>query len=115
MLLKTAAIPEILAPTVVFNVFDKNGSGTINKKEFREMAMILIKGEDTAEKEEFEAQFKGLSKLMADSAMALYDTSRDGKLSFEEWLAYTEDDEDVQRCLSCIINSTISPKLLTER
>lgn len=101
--------------TVVFNMFDKNGSGTINKKEFRDMAMILIKGEHTVQVDEFESQFKGLSKLMADSAMALYDTNKDGKLSFEEWLVYTEHDEDVQRCLSCIVKSTISPRLLVER
>lgn len=96
---------------VVFSMFDKNGSGTINKKEFRDMSLILIQGEDADENDEF----KNLSKLMADSAMAMYDVNKDGKLSFEEWLSYTQHDEDVQGCLSCVINSTISLKSLHQK
>eukprot|EP00511_Aplanochytrium_stocchinoi_P006497 CAMPEP_0204829190 /NCGR_PEP_ID=MMETSP1346-20131115/7244_1 /ASSEMBLY_ACC=CAM_ASM_000771 /TAXON_ID=215587 /ORGANISM="Aplanochytrium stocchinoi, Strain GSBS06" /LENGTH=188 /DNA_ID=CAMNT_0051958771 /DNA_START=207 /DNA_END=770 /DNA_ORIENTATION=- len=74
---------ELEKQRLIFNMFDFNGSGFIKKKEFRDMTIAIIRGDNTPP--EFELEFKTLSKLMTDSAMALYDTNRDGKLSFEEW------------------------------
>jgi len=118
---------------LLFNMFDFNGSGSIKKKEFRDMTMAIIKGkidsylsslvlnindvesagDSTYAPADFETDFKALSKLMTDSAMAMYDTNRDGKLSFQEWLRYSETDKNVQSCFKalskgCDLNQLIS-------
>mmetsp|Transcript_11715 Transcript_11715/g.20859 ORF Transcript_11715/g.20859 Transcript_11715/m.20859 type:complete len:226 (+) Transcript_11715:128-805(+) len=87
---------------LLFNMFDLNSSGSIKKKELRVMSMAIVKGSNHDVPESFESDFKALERIMTDASMQLYDTNRDGRLSFEEWKVYALDDRAVRRCFEAL-------------
>lgn len=110
---------------LLFNMFDVNFSGFLKKKEFRAMAGQLTQGAAHMQQTQQQPQeqkephnivtnpfgsnsppsstgntnFRALDRMMIDAGMQLYDTNKDGKLSFEEWCVFAREDSAIARCL----------------
>ncbi|XP_068617950.1 calexcitin-2-like [Battus philenor] len=71
----------------VFNAFDSDGSGTIEKKDFEMMAEGLAKSSDgTVDEEKHKVYLEILLKIW--NGIQQVDTDKDGHVSADEWISF---------------------------
>jgi hypothetical protein len=102
---------------VIFNMFDLDGDGAISKKEFKKVALGFIIGNQDSLWSLDESMggsettldisyFEPLSNLMVDAYFDSCDMKKEVKLlSYEDWLAFAESDEQIQAFLQAMCDA----------
>ena len=83
----------------VFNLFDLNGSGRVDRDELKRMSVALMPSPSAPQPGAVDVQreFAPLLELLSLLALAAYDRDADRQLSWPEWRLLAEDDERVCR------------------